>query len=284
MITQREIIKLSEKHGVPTSTIDKDWVLGHFLNALFDFQFAKDLLYFKGGTCIRKCFVENYRFSEDLDFTLMDESFIINENLIKNILRKAQGVSGILFNLFSFRKQVFEDVDQGYEVVIKFWGANHKPNQKPLPVNRWQDKIKLDIVFSEITMDSHQKRNIIHPYSDKDLINNQVNTYSYNEIIAEKLRALIQRNRPRDIYDSWYFAVNTDSGNFPVIKELLFKKALHKRIKINSVEQFINEQKFNANKLAWQQSLQNQLNSTNIPDFDQAYRIVGNFIYNILNS
>ncbi len=31
---------------------------------------------FKGGTCLKKCFFETYRFSEDLDFTLTDDSHL----------------------------------------------------------------------------------------------------------------------------------------------------------------------------------------------------------------
>lgn len=284
MILQREIIKLSEKHGVPTSTIDKDWVLGHFLNAIFEFQFANDLLFFKGGTCLRKCYFENYRFSEDLDFTLIDEKFIINESIIKSCIKKAYEISGINFNLFSLRKQIFEDTDQGYEIVIKFWGANHKANQKPLPVNRWQDKIKLDIVFTEKVFEPTVIKTIIHNYSDKILITNKVNAYSYNEIIVEKLRSLIQRNRPRDIYDLWYLAKNIDIQYFTTLKYLLLNKAQHKRIKVERIEQFLNKDKLNANKLAWKQSLQTQLNSNDIPDFDHAYSQVHDFIAKILNS
>ena len=31
---------------------------------------------FKGGTCLKKCYFETYRFSEDLDFTLRNEAHI----------------------------------------------------------------------------------------------------------------------------------------------------------------------------------------------------------------
>ncbi|MFW5982940.1 MAG: hypothetical protein ACOCQ4_00425 [bacterium] len=41
MITQKEIIKASQYHNVPKSTVDKDRVLGHLLNALFSFDDSK---------------------------------------------------------------------------------------------------------------------------------------------------------------------------------------------------------------------------------------------------
>jgi predicted nucleotidyltransferase component of viral defense system len=39
---------------------------------------------FKGGTCLKKCFFETYRFSEDLDFTLRDEAQL-DESVLKGI-------------------------------------------------------------------------------------------------------------------------------------------------------------------------------------------------------
>ncbi len=284
MIIQREIIEHSKKQEVPTSTIDKDWVLGHFLNAMFYFEPVKELFIFKGGTCLKKCYTENYRFSEDLDFTLADKNLLIDETLIRNFIKKANEISNIKFHIFSFEKQVFEDNDQGYEIILKFWGANHKINQKPLPVNRWLDKIKLDISFSETILGNHVQKKILHPYSDRELLSNTVNVYSFNEIIAEKIRALIQRNRPRDIYDNWYFANNTNNENIKMIKVLLLKKAEMKNIKISGIEQFVNNDKREKNKRAWLDSLKHQMSLQKIPDFDEAYKTVHTFIEDILNS
>lgn len=251
---------------------------------MFSFTSLFDLFVFKGGTCIKKCYYDDYRFSEDLDFTLLDEKYIVNEKFIRNIIKKATEISRINFHIFSFRKQIFEDKDQGYEIVLKFWGANHKKNQKPLPVNRWLDKIKLDIVFAEIMFDQSSSKSILHNYSDQNLITNQVNTYSYNEIVAEKLRALIERNRPRDIYDNWYFAMNTSSIDYSEIKKLLIRKSEYKGIKIAGIEQFINDDKRLKNKNEWISSLGNQINPNNLPDFDDAYTKVEDFIKSILNS
>jgi len=66
---QSEIAKAAIEQGVPKTTVDKDWVLGHLLHACYQSYELRDLLIFKGGTCLRKCWIEDYRFSEDLDFT-----------------------------------------------------------------------------------------------------------------------------------------------------------------------------------------------------------------------
>src|SRR3972149_2876964 len=104
MIVQREIIEKSEKHEIPTSTVDKDWVLGHFLNAMFYSEPVKELFVFKGGTCLKKCYVGDYRFSQDLDFTLIDKNFYVDEALIRTFIRKTNEVSGIALHIFSFKK------------------------------------------------------------------------------------------------------------------------------------------------------------------------------------
>ena len=75
MILQKEIAEKVTKSEVTKSTIDKDWVLGHFLDAIFSISELREKLVFKGGTCIKKCYIPDYRFSEDLDFTCTDEKF-----------------------------------------------------------------------------------------------------------------------------------------------------------------------------------------------------------------
>jgi len=54
MILQREIAAIAQEKNVAKLTIDKDWVLGHFLDAIFSINELKDNLIFKGGTCIKK--------------------------------------------------------------------------------------------------------------------------------------------------------------------------------------------------------------------------------------
>ena len=48
---------------------DLDYSLGWFIAAFYGASEGAERLYFKGGTCLRKCYFGDYRFSEDLDFT-----------------------------------------------------------------------------------------------------------------------------------------------------------------------------------------------------------------------
>lgn len=107
-------------------------------------------------------------------------------------------------------------------------------------------------------------------------------TYKLEEIVAEKIRSLIQRNRPRDIYDNWYFATMIQPEQFNLIKKVLDKKAEQKGIVIKNIEQFINDYKREQNMYAWEKSLHHQLALSNLPNFDDAYIRVKQFIEQIL--
>ena len=87
MILKKEIEKLAEEKGVAKSTIDKDWVLGHFIDAIFSIPECRSNLVFKGGTCLKKCYFPDYRFSEDLDFTSINPEFVLDKKLLSSITK-----------------------------------------------------------------------------------------------------------------------------------------------------------------------------------------------------
>ena len=51
--------------------VEKDYVLGWLLWGIGTDPVLSDAWVFKGGTCLKKCYIETYRFSEDLDFTVL---------------------------------------------------------------------------------------------------------------------------------------------------------------------------------------------------------------------
>lgn len=283
MVSQTEILKLSKQHNVPASTIDKDWVLGHLLSTLYSFGDFSENFVFKGGTCLRKCYFKDYRFSEDLDFTLLNESFKMNKNTFQKYLISAEQKSGIRFGRdFLIKDQTHNNVPQGYELSIPFWGANHSPNKKPLPESRWQTKIKIDISFSEKLVKKGVNRPIFHPYSDSQIISKQAIAYDLNEIIAEKLRSLIQRNRPRDIYDLYYLSTTISEKQYKDIYNLLVEKSIAKKIDCCRLENFISPTKAIKNKRSWKNSLVHHMGEDKLIDFNQAYENVERFIIQIL--
>src|SRR5437764_12804549 len=87
MITKQDIMDFAREFSLEAKTVEKDYVLGWLLAGIATRQELMDKWIFKGGTCLKKCYFETYRFSEDLDYTLTDEKHI-NENFLLDNFRQ----------------------------------------------------------------------------------------------------------------------------------------------------------------------------------------------------
>ena len=83
MIYKSEIMDFSREFGLVANVIEKDYVLGWILAGISNHTEVGPSWVFKGGTCLKKCYFETYRFSEDLDFTLTESSHLNQEFLVK---------------------------------------------------------------------------------------------------------------------------------------------------------------------------------------------------------
>lgn len=176
MILQKEIVTIAEQKGVLKSTIDKDWVLGHFLAAIYSEQKLRELLIFKGGTCLKKCWFPDYRFSEDLDFTCRTTDFELTQSHLDFICLHVKENANILSHVASLKPLKFKDKLTGYEAIIKFWGSDHPKNETPPPPERWQTKIKIEITLYE---------KLIFPQTDKKLFHGALFFHKQDGIIVK---------------------------------------------------------------------------------------------------
>lgn len=76
MIDRGEILAVATDLGLAAEIVEKDYVLGWLLKGIYAHEELAPAWTFKGGTCLKKCYFETYRFSEDLDFTLSDVSHL----------------------------------------------------------------------------------------------------------------------------------------------------------------------------------------------------------------
>jgi len=162
MILRKEIRDFSLKYGVPANTIDKDWVLGHIVSTIYENDYFTDKLVFKGGTCLRKCYFENYRFSEDLDFTVLNEiSIKLLKSNISKVINQVSIETDILFGKYKFEEYKYRNQLMGYKFEIPFWGANHR--EYPSSERNWP-MIKIDITLFEKVYSQPEIRDLIHLY------------------------------------------------------------------------------------------------------------------------
>src|SRR5207302_9560040 len=81
MIDRREILEAASSFSLLPNVVEKDYVLGWILAGINANEELAEGWVFKGGTCLKKCYFETYRFSEDLDFTLRNEEHPAEEFL-----------------------------------------------------------------------------------------------------------------------------------------------------------------------------------------------------------
>lgn len=197
LIDKREISDLASELSLALHVVEKDYVLGWLLAGIASHTELAASWVFKGGTCVKKCYFETYRFSEDLDFTVTDESQL-NEYYLLNAFREIADwiyeESGIAIpaDQIRFKLSVF-DGGRYAEVRVFYVG--------PLQQKRNLARIKFDLTSKERLVLAPQKRPVHHPYSDRPAAGIHVLSYCFEEVFAEKLRALAQRERPRDSYD-----------------------------------------------------------------------------------
>ena len=249
MIPEYEFKEKSRVFKVPISSIERDYAQNWLLAYL-------PTMAFKGGTGIKKIYIDNYRFSDDLDFTLLEERSITDlERKIRKAVTKAKDASGIRF-LDDVKSK---EVENGYVFIVHF--RIIRKSGDPL-------KIKIDITKkeNEIIFTPIQKRDIIHIYSDN--LDKQIMVYTLEEMFAEKIRSLFQRTRPRDLYDVWYL-----NKKLTFDKKLFEKKCEFKKIKPN-IKELIDRKSNYEN--AWRVSLQHQL--SDLPSATEAFDNVIEFL------
>jgi len=184
---------------------------------------------FKGGTCLKKCFFETYRFSEDLDFTVLNATHI-DEPFLKRVFAEVgewvYSESGIELPP---DKQHFEIYPNPRGTL----SCQGKLSYRGPVSSRDLPRIKIDLTADERVVLPPVRAPIFHPYSDAPDGGIEVLAYNYVEAFAEKFRALGERTRPRDLYDVVNLYRNADARPEPVgLLNVLREKCAFKGIKV----------------------------------------------------
>jgi predicted nucleotidyltransferase component of viral defense system len=206
VIGKQEIVERAAGSNLRPEVVEKDYVLGWLLAAASAHPVVSTGWVLKGGTCVKKCFFETYRFSEDLDFTLVpsaayDEASLANT--LGELAASASAMSGIRFPSEHISiKERHDKLGRGtFEGRVGYQG--------PLAFPSWP-KVRFDLSRHEPILLTPVKREVIHPYSDQLPEGTGVLTYAFEELFAEKARALFERTRPRDLYDVAYILDNLE--------------------------------------------------------------------------
>lgn len=264
MIGRQEILDFAADFGLDPNVVEKDYVLGWLLAAIGAQREIGQEWLFKGGTCLKKCFFETYRFSEDLDFTSLNPAHI-DEPFLSRVFRE------IADRLYEQAGIELPADTQRFEIYQNPRGRNSVQGRVgyrgPLGRQAGVPRIRLDVTADERVIMEADRREVHHPYSDRPARGFHVLTYRFEELFAEKIRALAERLRPRDLYDVVHLYRRDDSGADRVrIVETLKGKCEFKEIPVPTIAALRAHPELAALRNEWMTMLRHQL--PQLPLFD----------------
>jgi predicted nucleotidyltransferase component of viral defense system len=245
--------KIAGKYKVPLGTIEKDYAVTNLLLVISQFPKINKMI-FKGGTAIKKIYFQDTRFSEDIDFTCIDD--ISNE-------------------LDEFLRNEIKNIDLNFQEVksVETKGNSRKFSVKYKDFNNHPNNVKIDLSLRENVLNKTKNLPVLHIYK---LTNSKIRTMSLEEIMSEKIRAIIYSPQPRHLYDIWYLL----NKKVTVNPELVNKKIALYNKEFN-FDTFV--ESINGLKKDWEVDL-NALLPQNPPIFDKVTNIVTNAVlYNFNN-
>jgi len=268
MIPQRDLSLLSNRlarkggHRIPEAVLEKDYCLSWFLVAMSATP-LREILAFKGGTAIKKCYIPDYRFSEDLDFTLREEiSFETIQDHLDEAFSGTEEASGVKLHFSRYDRHSHENSHTFY---LAYEG--------PLPGAAGKE-IKVDITIRERIVFPIATLPVVKTYAEyRDLPSGAtVGVYSLNEIAAEKIVALFDpaRNEPRDLYDLWRLTGNGLVIPADLTAAVAAKTAFRSRTLADAKDVF--QRKEARLRKLWTVRLAAQ--TAELPEFNEVYRLV----------
>lgn len=258
MIKPAEIQQKARVIGVRDQQIEKDYILSWILFGISKHEDISKAIVFKGGTVLKKVYFRDYRFSEDLDFTLRNTE-------VSNV------------QLFEWFNEVFEFIKKEANIPLDI--IDHSEHQDggmnfytgyigPLGGQGNNKRVKVDISRNEQLVFSPVMKDVFIDYTDLEKY--QLLCYTLEEVLVEKMRSVMQRMQARDFYDMWYLLeeYGMDAGFYIGEFEM---KCISKNLQHTDFLKKLAE-RLPQYKGRWKSSMSEQIKD--LPDFDQVERAV----------
>ncbi|MBK9634944.1 MAG: nucleotidyl transferase AbiEii/AbiGii toxin family protein [Bacteroidetes bacterium] len=258
MIKPGEIQQKANAVGVRDQQIEKDYILSWILFGIAKHEQISKGIVFKGGTVLKKVYFEDYRFSEDLDFTVLNAE-ISNEQIFSwfnEVFEFIKDEANIPLDIIDNN----EHEDGGINFYISYIG--------PLGGQGNNKRVKVDISRSEQLVFEPVMNDVIIGYTD--LEEHQLLCYPLEEVLVEKMRSVMQRMQARDFYDIWYLLEEHEMDADFYISEFE-AKCKSKDLQHTDFPKKLDE-RLPQYKGRWKSSMSEQIKD--LPDFDQVEREV----------
>ena len=265
MIDRQEVMDFAREFGLSPQVIEKDFTLGWLLAGIAAHPEIGKSWVFKGGTCLKKCYFETYRFSEDLDFTLTNPKHLTEEYLLAIFSQISSWIydnTGIEIPADTIRFDVYDNPRGNVSAQgrVGYRGPMQRRGDTP--------RIKQDLTEDEVLVLDPVMREVHHPYSDRPEEGIHVLSYDFEEVFAEKIRALAERERPRDLYDVVHlYRRDGITPDRALILSTLAEKCRFKGIDVPTMEILANQPQRVDLEADWEHMLVHQLPV--LPPFQQ---------------
>jgi predicted nucleotidyltransferase component of viral defense system len=242
MLSRAELQRLANRERVALGILEKDYVLTEVLKALFQLPALRESFVFKGGTALRKVYFPRWRYSEDLDFTVKFD--IPREELrqdLDGLYQQVEQATQIRLTTRMLHKT------NGYaRIRTQFLGPLAHPAM-----------LYMDLSFDEpLCLEPQFRRVLTAPFPDEE---RTVQVYPLEELMAEKMRSLIERGKSRDYYDVWRLLKEHRSRmDLELLGTVLEKKLRHKGLRLRTTADFLPENPAGI-KRYWEKDLSQQV-------------------------
>lgn len=262
--------------GVPWGVLERDYVLSWMLAGISQVSALRDTLVFKGGTALKKCYFGDYRFSEDLDFSTIGVA--PTGTAMEAAVREACEQAAKLLDEYApveIRPERYAEKDPHPGGQEAFTIRVRLPWQKE-PLTR----VIIETAIDENVLKTPEKRKVLHEYGEP--LDADVLVYALEEIVAEKLRAILQhikkleergwsRSRARDYYDLWrIFGAYKDQMDLSDFIPFLHAKCAMRSVAFGTADDFFRDPMLTNVKRTWDQWL-----GSLVPDLPAFERVVG---------
>lgn len=201
MILPGEIEAVSQTFGIHTSHVQRDYVHGWLLSILYSSSPLGKQLVLKGGNCLRKAYFERTRYSRDLDFST--STSISDADLGRELNAVCSAVGdrcGVAFDTARTRVEQKVGVDPNKRISeARLYFRDFFGQESELLLGVRLDVTQFDRLYLPI-----QERHLIHPYSDADACACTIRCVKLEELLATKMRCLLQRRHIADLFDLVY--------------------------------------------------------------------------------
>jgi len=242
MIPERDLRRIAGRIGLGVGQAEHEYAMLCVLDALDQTAPLFDTFCLKGGTALRLIYFDDWRHSVDLDFSVLP-TFPPGElhEHVERWFAQAEVLHGLKVRLLDYHR-----VDGAARMRAQFVGPLRHPA-----------RLLSDVTLDEPVLLTPHRRQVVVSFFPG--LSPDVLTYALEEILAEKMRSILQRGKSRDYYDVWrLLKQKPDSFDAALVRSILETKCRHKGLDAPTAQAFLAPQHLENARPYWERDLAQQ--------------------------